>query len=410
VNTDNDTRSADDVAVTRLFQARSLTGAVIGSFTGISALLLYTNGLFVAGLTRDFGLTRVQFGFGVLLATMAIAAANPLVGWLVDRMGAKWPSILGLLLLAAGFASLGAFVTSVRSYFLIQTLLGFAGAASGPIAYTKIIGASFHARRGVALGITMTGIGLSGALMPPILSRIIEAHGWRGGYFALAVIPLAGALLTALCLPRIRSKALPIDRPVVAQPALWLRSRVFWTLAGAFAAMSLAFAGLLPHFVPMLGDSGLDPVAAGVVAGRIGLAVIASRLIVGFLLDKLFAPRVAIAICLIAAAGSAAFLFKGVAAASLMAIAMGLALGAELDLMGFLVARYFGLAQFGKIYGWLYGAFVFASGLGPLWVGAVHDTTGNYRPALAVSAIGLVASCVVFLMLPRYPPAEARAT
>jgi cyanate permease len=191
-------------------------------------------------------------------------------------------------------------------------------------------------------------------------------------------------------------------------PAPWLRSRVFWILAAAFAAMSLAFAGLLPHFVPMLGDNGLDPVTAGTVAGRIGLAVIASRMVVGLLLDKLFAPRIAIAICLIAAAGSAAFLFEGVAAASLMAIAMGLALGAELDLMGFLVARYFGLRQFGRIYGWLYGAFVFASGLGPLWVGAVHDATGNYMPALVVSAVGLVASCGVFLMLPRYPQDQAR--
>ncbi len=80
---------------------------MIGSITGISALLLYTNGQFVAGLTRDFGLTRVQFGFGVLLATMAIAAANPVVGWLVDRFGAKRPSMVGLVLLSAGFFALG---------------------------------------------------------------------------------------------------------------------------------------------------------------------------------------------------------------------------------------------------------------------------------------------------------------
>jgi MFS family permease len=370
----------------RDYQARSLAGAVIGSITGISALLLYTNGQFVAGLARDFGLTRVQFGFGVLLATMAIAAANPLVGWLVDRLGAKWPSIGGLVLLSAGFAALGTFTGSVSGYFLLQTLLGFIGAASGPIAYTKIIGAAFHERRGVALGITMMGIGLSGALVPPVLARIIEAHGWRGGY------PGAG------------TAALPAapSMEVNAGPATWLRSRVFWILAAAFAAVSLSFAGLLPHFVPMLGDNGLDPVTAGAVAGRIGLAVIASRLLIGYLLDRVFAPRIAIAICLIAAVGITLFLVNGVGAASLTAIAMGIALGAELDLMGFLVARYFGLAQFGKIYGWLYGAFVFASGLGPLWVGAVRDASGSYTPALLVSASGLVFSSLVFLLLPRY--------
>jgi len=397
-------------AGTRTGQARSLVGAVIGSITGISALLLYTNGQFVAGLTRDFGLTRVQFGLGVLLATMAIAAANPLVGWAVDRVGAKRLSIAGLLLLAAGFAALGRFAHSVSSYFLFQTLLGFAGAASGPIAYTKIVGAAFHARRGVALGVTMMGIGLSGALVPPFLARTIEAQGWRAGYFVLAVIPLAGALLTGLILPRAPLAPGNTSPASTATDGAWSRSPVFWTLAAAFAAMSLAFTGLLPHFVPMLGDNGLDPVTAGAIAGRIGLAVIASRLIIGWLLDRVFAPRIAIGICLIAAAGSAVFLIQGVTSASLMAVTMGIALGAELDLMGFLVARYFGLAQFGKIYGWLYGAFVFSSGLGPLWVGWVHDASGNYRPALLASAIGLVVSCAVFLFLPRYPaPLQDRA-
>jgi MFS family permease len=157
----------------------------------------------------------------------------------------------------------------------------------------------------------------------------------------------------------------------------------------------------------MLTDGGLDPIAAGRVAGEIGLAVIASRLLVGFLLDRTFAPRIAIAICIIAAAGCAIFIAKGTAAASLTAIALGLAMGAELDLMGFLVARYFGLAEFGRIYGWLYGAFIFASGLGPLWVGALRDSSGNYRLSLALSAAGLIASCAVFLMLPRYAPARA---
>ncbi|HXS31943.1 MAG TPA: MFS transporter, partial [Steroidobacteraceae bacterium] len=290
------------------YQARSLAGAVAGSITGISALLLYTNGLFVAGLTRDFGLTRVQFGFGVLLATIAIAVANPLVGWTVDRYGAKRPSIAGLLLLSAGFLALGSFVNSIASYFLVQTLVGFAGAASGPIAYTKIISNAFHRRRGVALGITMTGIGLSGAIIPPVLAGIIAGHGWRAGYLALAVVPLVGALVTALVLPRWTPADTPAIRPstMAADAAAPVTTRVFWVLAGSFFLMSLSFAGLLPHFVPMLGDNGLSGVEAGKIAGGIGLAVIGSRLIVGMLLDRVFAPLIAISICLVAAAGISA--------------------------------------------------------------------------------------------------------
>jgi MFS family permease len=392
-----------------------LAGAVLGSASGIAALLLYTNGLFVAGLSSDFGLTRTQFGFGVLLVTLALAAANPVVGWAIDRFSVKVPAIVGLLLLSAGFASLGAFVQSTESYLLLQALVAFVGAASGTIAFTKIIGATFHKHRGMALGITMTGIGCSAAVLPPFLATIISTHGWRAGYFALAVVPLVGALATALLIPRRLGVETPLsDRPRTADTAgpvtgQWIRSRVFWTMVAAFATMSLSFAGLLPHFVPLLIDGGLSPVAAGRIAGQIGLAVIASRLLVGFLLDRTFAPRLGIAVCVIAAAGSVLFIAKGISSASLTAIALGFAMGAELDLMGFLVARYFGLAEFGRIYGWQYCAFALGSGVGPLWVGAIRDATGDYRLPLALCAIGLLAACVGFLLLPRYGGAAAAA-
>jgi MFS family permease len=384
---------------------RVLAGAIVGSATGISAVLLYTNGLFVAGLTRDLGLTRAQFGLGVLLVTMALAAANPLVGWAVDRYGPRVPSLLGLLLLSAGFAALGILVDSVASYLILQSLVALVGAASGPIAYTKFIGATFTHRRGLALGLTMTGIGLSAALLPPILATIIESRGWRAGYLALAVVPLAGAVATGLIFPRRtgpRAAASPASAALPASNSEWLRSRVFWTLALTFAAMSLSFGGLLPHFVPMLMDAGLDPIRAAGVAGQIGLAVIASRLVVGYLMDRVFAPQIAIVICIIGASGGITMLLGGAPYSSVTAIALGLALGAELDLMGFLVSRYFRLADFGRIYGWQYGAFVFASGLGPLWVGAVRDATGTYTIALAVSSIGLLLTCAGFLALPRY--------
>jgi MFS family permease len=395
----------------------SLSGAVVGSATGVSALLLYTNGLFVDGLTRDFGLTRVQFGFGVLLVTMALAIANPLVGWLVDRFGAKWPSVAGLLMLSAGFAWLGSSIESVNSYFCMQAMVAFAGAASGPIAFSKIINETFDRHRGIALGLTMTGIGIAAAVVPPVLAGIIEDHGWRAGYHRLAMVPLMGAVLTALLLPARHGIGAARKEPsaaasmqVAASGAQWLRSPVYWMLAGTFAMMSLSFAGLLPHLVPLLGDAGLDPRTAGKIAGQMGLAVIASRLLVGYLMDRLFAPHIAIGICIVAAAGILTFLVHGVAYATVTAIALGLALGAELDLMGFLVARYFGLAQFGRIYGWLYFAFVFASGLGPLWVGAVRDATGSYSMALAASAIGLALTCGGFLMMPRFAPRVPAAT
>jgi cyanate permease len=252
----------------------------------------------------------------------------------------------------------------------------------------------------------MMGIGISAAAIPPLLAGVIAHNDWRAGFFALSLAPLVGVLATALLIPGWRTPVAATNRAQELAPEMasgqWVRSRVFWVMAAAFATMSLSFAGLLPHFVPMLIDGGLSPRAAGGIAGEIGLAVIASRLVVGFLMDRLFAPRIALAICVIAAAGFLVLLTYGVSAASVTAVTLGFAMGAELDLMGYLVARYFGLAEFGRIYGWLYGAFIFASGLGPLWVGALRDSTGNYRLSLAFSVAGLLVACGIFLLMPRY--------
>ena len=388
---------------------RVLAGAVVGSATGISAVLLYTNGLFVAGLAQEFGLTRAQFGLGVLLVTISLAIANPFVGWLLDRFGARGLSVLGLLLLSAGFAALGHFTHSVTSYLLLQMLLALLGAGCGPIAYTKLIGTTFTRHRGLALGLTMTGIGVGAALLPPLIARTIEAEGWRAGYSALALVPLCGAVITALLLPRnaSRTASAQITSPASVEGRPWLASRTFWVLAATFSLMSFSFAGLLPHFVPMLLDMGLTPLQAAGIAGQIGLAVIASRLVVGLLLDRLPAPWIGIGICLIGASGGLILHQAGVSHAGLAAIALGVALGAELDLLGFLVAQHFKLAQFGRIYGLQYGAFILGSGLGPLWVGAVRDVSGSYAPALLVSSAGLLLTCVGFVVLPAYRPSSA---
>ena len=125
--------------------------------------------------------------------------------------------------------------------------------------------------------------------------------------------------------------------------------------------------------------------------------------------QRLRKSTVAISVCVIAAAGCALFIAQGAGDAVFTAVALGFAVGAELDLIAYLVARYFGLAQIRRVYGLQYGAFIAASGLGPLWVGALRDATGNYTLPLIISVAGLLAACVAFLLLPRYPPLAAPA-
>mgnify|MGYP001025553647 CR=1 FL=1 len=384
-----------------------LLGSLLGVGVGVSGLLFYTSGIFVADLAKTIGLTRTQFGLASLCATTAVAIANPLVGWLVDRFGVRRPAAFGLVSLAIGFFALGALTESVAAYVALQTVTAFFAAASGPIAYNKAISAWFERHRGAALGITMTGIGIAAAIVPPLLARTIAGHGWRTGYYVLGAVALVGLvpLLALVRLPpsyRSSSPAAAGGDPAVPD---FHRSSVFWMLMAAFTTLAVGFAGLLQHFVPMLTDLGVEPVRAGSLAGVIGVAVIVSRIVVGLLVDRFFAPRVAVGTCLLCIAGCAVLLVYGAPGAVFAAIALGAAMGAEIDLIGFLVARYFGLRAFGRAYGWQYAAFIVAGGVSPLWMGILFDRTGTYRSSLPACMVILSFAALLFLRLPGYAPA-----
>jgi MFS family permease len=374
--------------------------AAAGVGLGIAGLLTYTAGIFAKDLQAAIGLSRTALGGAFFLCTVTLALALPLVGWLVDRFGPRWPAVFGSLALSGGFLLLGTAVTSVPGYITVMAAIGFFAAASAPVAHTRAVNAAFDRSRGLALGYTQLGIGVAAMVVPPVLAGVVATHGWRAGYHVLAVVALAGALPALTLSTRRTVPVLPVENGAGAQ----MRSRTFILLLLSFGAMALSFAGLLPHFVPMLRESGMDARAAGSLASVIGVSVIVSRVVVGWLADRIEAPRIAAVCCALCALGCLALAWAGASVAWLGAIALGTAMGSEADLIGFLTARYFGMAHYGRLYAVQYASFMLMAGLGPLWVGVLADQVGGYGAPLLVTAGGLAVAIVLFLQLPRVPP------
>ncbi|QTJ70434.1 MFS transporter (plasmid) [Rhodococcus sp. ZPP] len=392
----------------------TLAAATLAVGLGVSGLAIYSAGLFVSDLSRELGLTATTFGLAFSLLTLGMAAAVPVVGYAVDRYGVKIPTIISALCLAACFAVLGTIVHSLPAYLATMALMGFLGAGSGPIAFTRAVSSWFDRARGFALGITMMGMGLAGAMVPLVISSVIEARGWQSAYIALACAAAAGALPTLLLLrgapgkdpaATLASAADDNQRASSAEPvgpsfAVIRRSRLFWQLIATFGLMSVAFTGLVPHLVPMLRQSGLSAGTAASIASLLGISVIVSRLVVGFMFDIFRPTVVAASLCCICTVGVLAFAFGGVALAPVAAIAVGCMLGAELDMLGFFTSRYFGLAAFGRAYAGPYTAFVIGGAIAPLWIGAIADQADSYRPALVVVAVLTLLVAASFLALP----------
>jgi predicted MFS family arabinose efflux permease len=143
-----------------------------------------------------------------------------------------------------------------------------------------------------------------------------------------------------------------------------------------------------------------------------GLSSIVGRVGNGYLVDRVFAPRVAAVLFAAAAAGIALLLFAGGtgATASVAAALLGLAVGAESDVIPFLISRYFGMRAMAMLYGCAFGAYVLGNATGRYLFAAGFDATGSYALPLACALGVLVLSSIATLRLGRYDTGVHRST
>lgn len=377
----------------------------IGIGVGVSALPFYTQGLFIEAWTAEFGWTRAQASLGILGSTLALAAVLPFIGSIVDRFGLVTPVMISLLGLSLAYVLLGMFVQSIASFVMLAMLQAILGSASSPLAYTRAINSVFDKQRGLALGVALSGAGAAATFGPSLVSSAIDAFGWRGAYYAMALFTLLVGTVIVIVLARLKSAktSAQIDVQAAREGLKAAKaSATYWLVMAAIFCLSLGLGGLMIHFVPILLDIGLTISEAVKVAGVIGIAVVLGRLLVGFAVDRIFAPRVAIAILFACICGVLALAAFGSVVAVPAAFVIGFSVGAEVDLIGYLVARYFGMHAYGQIYGRQYSTFLIATGLSPVILGAVRDVTGSYTASLFTAAAFITLSAALFARLPRF--------
>lgn len=385
-----------------------LVAGFLGLMIAPSVLPVYTQTLFVASLEQEFGWSRVEVSLGVTCLIAALALSSPIAGLLADRLPIRWLVAGSALMMAVNFLLL-AQASSLLTYYLPMTLMALLGGGCATPSFARIIAGAFRKHRGTALGIAMSGTGAVTIAAPIFLGPFILSHGWRSGYLALAALEL-GAALAFLWLLR--------DRPGPGQPeegasdaavhaGATLREAAatthFWLLAAMFLVLQLIVTGLLTQMSPILVDRGMAPVAAAQAASGIGVAVLLARLVTGFLIDRIFAPYVACAILLISAMGLAILVAGGARFGFYGAFAAGLVIGSEIDMIGYLTARYFGLRHYGRIYGTLYAFLLAGTAISPLLYAWAYQVEGGYDRVLVVSAAALAVTALLCLCLPRFP-------
>jgi len=154
------------------------------------------------------------------------------------------------------------------------------------------------------------------------------------------------------------------------------------------------------HLVPMLTERGWTPDKAASALAVAGISGMIGRIVIGFIIDRIFAPYVGAAFFLLATVGI--FLLVEDRVVLLGVIFVGLAAGAEIDMMGFLASRYFGLIALGKIYGLLFALFTVGAGLGPFLIGLSFTSTKAYSVGFNSAAILMLIAGLIIVTLGPY--------
>lgn len=357
-------------------------------------------------VAEDLGITRGIFSAAMSAALLVTAVAIPFLGAAVDRYGYRRCLLIMIPLHSVGVASLALLPANPAIVFVMFAMAGLLAIGQTPNAYSKAITLWFDRERGLALGIAISGVGLGTVLMPQYASYLLQHVGWRGTYIGLAIAILLFAFVPVLLFLRDPgSRNAMVSRAALV--GLTRRDAVgtpqFRAIALAFFLGGVVIVGALAHLVSMISDKGMSPVQATAALSVAGVALIIGRLAAGYALDRVFAPYVTIfffvcpilGISLLLFGGSYPFIVCG-------AVLLGAAIGADIDLLPFLISRYFGVRHFAEIYGLLFGIFLIGNAIGPAVLGFTFDATGSYDLALYVFEPLLVVACFLLMRLGPY--------
>lgn len=409
-----------------------VVAAVCGVFVSFGSLLVFTFGLFLSAWTKAFGWSRGDASLAFTVAALTVAVCSPAMGRLMDRRGARTVILPCMAVFGLAFASLGLLTPHLWHLYAVFLVLGAVGNGTTQFGYSRVITAWFDTRRGFALALVMAGVGTGAFVFPWLADRLITAAGWRNAYFVLGgMVLLFGMPLTAWFVREPEGSAhAPLvsefEHPDVAAPEVAatgpvaplagldtrhaLASYPFLAVITAIVLISLSTNGVIGHLAPLLTDRGFTSGQAALVISLLGVATLVSRLGTGYLLDLLFAPFVAAALFLVSAAGM--WMVMGAQqfwVACLAAVAIGAGLGAEADVVPYLLSRYFGLRTFSELYGYTWSAYAVAGAAGPLVMGKVFDQLHSYRMVLMVFAALMSLAAALFCFMPRYRTAPVAA-
>jgi MFS family permease len=386
---------------------------------GVSARTSFS--LLMPPLIDEFGWDRSlaagAFSFGFLVS----AVLGPIVGRIIDRRGPRLVIETGVCLVTLGLLLAP---NSERPWHIYATLGVMVGAGANLMTFTAhslFLPSWFERRRGLAISIAFSGVGVGAIVLLPWLQSIIAGEGWRASCWALGLLViLVLGPLNLLVWRRPQDIGLQPDgashetaaankrRASNIVDATWagidwtlaraIRTGRFWWIVLGFFCALFAWYAVQVHQTKFLIEVGFTPIVAAWGLGIVSVVAIPGQIGLGALSDRIGREWVwtvgcaGFAICygaLIALEHSPSDVLLW-----LMVISQGCLGYALTSVMGPIVVEIFEGPHFGTIFGTITIALIGGGAAGPWVAGVIHDATGSYRLAFVLA----IACCIVSAM------------
>jgi len=386
-------------------------GAMVGLALGPSVIANLTVAAYITPIEKEFGWSRVDVSFAFTIVAYLIVAISPLQGVLVDRFGPRRVVLTSIPLFALSLAALYFTPNNMAVYYLLWAIVPIAGIGLWPLGFLQAVTPWFDRKLGLALGCANAGIGVGSTLLPMlVLGPMIAAYGWRSALLTLAVLVLVISWpVVAYCLrePSVQEaaarKASGAGKTFGFTFQQAVREPTFWMLNTGFFLLGITATSLVTQQAPLLRDAGWTAAETAQLQTTFGFGLLFARVLIGFVIDHIFAPRV---LTTVSIGGAVACVLYATHPnlGYLSALLIGFLLGAEFDVLAFLIKRYYGNLAYGRIYGVIFGLFYFGSGIGIWGLPKIRELSAdhNYHNGLYVATGILLASALVMVFLPKY--------
>jgi OFA family oxalate/formate antiporter-like MFS transporter len=365
---------------------------------------LYAWSVFVLPLEQEFGWTRAQTSWTFTIAIVTFAASFIVAGRLQDLRGPRICAAIGGTLVGVGFI-LSSFTSSLTYLYLIFGVVVGLGNGFGYATPVPVASKWFPDKRGLVVGLMVSGYGAGSAVFGPVATSLIGSVGWRLTFQVLGALFFVMGMIGAWLLQ---------NPPAGYQPPGWkpaasgaaaqrttreyttadmVRTPTFYALWVAYCLGATAGLMVISQLVPFARESGLTA-AAATLAITIGAAGNAGgRILSGWLSDTLGRLTTLRVMVLLSAVAMPTWFAarEGLVLFYLLAAVVYWCYGTQLSVFASTTADFYGTRHLGMNYGVLFSAWGVAGIIGPMIGAQVFDAFGDYRYAFyAAGALALV--------------------